>query len=126
MINPTNLENSNSRHDILGKKKLDAPFSLIGSTSTAGFIMIKIAMLLFVMFASMPSRKTGSCQTKLRTHSKSEYDSNFFQLLKLRCEDDPKLAEWMDKKTNKFLSPKIQNEMLQIMALQILRDIAKT
>ena len=60
-----------------------------------------------------------------KEEEKSEYDSNFFQLLKLRCEDDPKLAEWMDKKSNKFLSPKIQNEMLQIMALQILRDIAK-
>ena len=60
-----------------------------------------------------------------KEEEKSEYDSNFFQLLKLRCEDDPKLAEWMDKKSNKFLSPKIQNEILQIMALQILRDIAK-
>ena len=60
-----------------------------------------------------------------KEEEKSEYDSNIFQLLKLRCEDDPKLAEWMDKKSNKFLSPKIQNEMLQIMALQILRDIAK-
>ena len=60
-----------------------------------------------------------------KEEEKSEYDSNFFQLLKLRCEDNPKLAEWMDKKSNKFLSPKIQNEMLQIMALQILRDIAK-
>ena len=60
-----------------------------------------------------------------KEEEKSEYDSNFFQLLKLHCEDDPKLAEWMDKKSNKFLSPKIQNEMLQIMALQILRDIAK-
>ena len=44
-----------------------------------------------------------------KEEEKSEYDSNFFQLLKLRCEGDPKLAEWMDKKSNKFLSPKIQN-----------------
>ena len=34
-------------------------------------------------------------------------------------------AEWLTKKTNKFTSPKMQNEMIEVMALQILRDIAK-
>ena len=31
----------------------------------------------------------------------------------------------VNQKTNKFASPKMQNEMIEVMALQILRDIAK-
>lgn len=53
-----------------------------------------------------------------------ESDSNFVQLLKLRGEDDPKLFEWMKKKTNKYTSSDMQNEMLEVMGLSILRDIA--
>lgn len=61
----------------------------------------------------------------LRGHDDSA-NSNFIQLLKLRefdCHDD--VAEWMKRKTNKYTSPDIQNECLQIMALNILRDISK-
>ena len=56
---------------------------------------------------------------------KTEFNSNFYQLLKLRSEEDKMFAEWLTKKTNKFTSPKMQNEMIEVMALQILRDIAK-
>ena len=54
-----------------------------------------------------------------------ESDSNFTQLLKLR-EDDPKLSHWMKRKSNKFTSAEMQNEMLEIMALKVLRDIASS
>ena len=50
---------------------------------------------------------------------KNEEDSNYYQLLKLRCEDDAKLTKWLNKSTNRFTSPAIQNEMLEIMALQM-------
>ena len=55
----------------------------------------------------------------------NEVDSNFIQLFKLRGEDDQRVSSWLQKKTDKYTSPDIQNEMLQIMALQILRKIAE-
>ena len=59
----------------------------------------------------------------LRGHDDSE--SNFMQLMKsVRACDDPKIIDWLQKKSNKYTSPDIQNEMLQIIALDILRSIA--
>ena len=53
-----------------------------------------------------------------------EENSNFIQLFKLRGEDDPKFAKWLKKKTDKYVSADIQNELLKVMGLQVLRDIA--
>jgi len=53
----------------------------------------------------------------------SELDSNFTQLLKLR-EDDPKLFHWLQRKSGKFTSAEMQNKILEMMALKILKDIA--
>ena len=53
-------------------------------------------------------------------------DSNFMQLMKLRARDDPRLGEWLEKKTNKYVSHDIQNELLKIMALSVLRDISRS
>ena len=50
-------------------------------------------------------------------------DSNYIQLLHLRSMDCPELIGWMKKKTNKYTSHDIQNKCLQIMALQILREV---
>ena len=52
-----------------------------------------------------------------------EENSNFIQLFKLRGEDDPKFAKWLEKKTDKYVSADIQNELLKVMGLQVLRDI---
>ena len=54
----------------------------------------------------------------------NESDSNFTQLLKLREEDNPKLSQWVKRKSSKFTSADMQNEMLEVMALKVLRDIA--
>ena len=51
--------------------------------------------------------------------------SNFFQLLKLRAMDDPILSEWITKGQDTYLNHDIQNEILQIMSNDILRDLAK-
>ncbi|XP_014670107.1 PREDICTED: uncharacterized protein LOC106811091, partial [Priapulus caudatus] len=59
----------------------------------------------------------------LRGHG-DETHSNFIELLKLRGEDRPGVLDWMKKKTNKYTSADIQNEVLQIMALKVLRQIA--
>ena len=39
---------------------------------------------------------------------------------------DPLLAEWLKRKENVYTSSTIQNEMIKLMGLSILRDIAST
>ena len=68
---------------------------------------------------SLPLRENWSKEEKC------EINSNFHQLLVLRSDDDNGLVSWLEKKTNRFDSPAIQNEMLEIMALEVLRDIVK-
>ena len=60
----------------------------------------------------------------IRGHGDNEKDSNFFQLLQLRGEDDAKLNAWLKKKTDKYTSSDIQNEILKVMSLRILCDIS--
>lgn len=55
----------------------------------------------------------------------NENDSNFIQLMKIRGEDDTKLLEWMKKKTNKYTSADMQNEILKVMAFKVLREVAE-
>ena len=55
--------------------------------------------------------------------SGDESDSNFLQLLMLKAENYPKLKIWLQKKSNKYTSPDIQNELLKVMALHVLRDV---
>jgi len=54
----------------------------------------------------------------------SEENPNFHQLLKLRSQESPLILEWLQKQDNEFTSPEIQNEMLEEMALGILRQIS--
>ena len=54
----------------------------------------------------------------------SEDNSNYIQLLNLRAIDDPQITEWLHKRSVKYTSPAIQNEILKIMALKIIRKIA--
>lgn len=60
----------------------------------------------------------------LRGHGGDD-NSNFIQLLKLRGDDDQRVATWMEKKVNRFISPKIQNELIEIMALRVLREVVR-
>ena len=50
--------------------------------------------------------------------------SNFMQLMKMQARDDPSLAQWLEKKTDKYVSHDVQNELLKLMALTVLREIA--
>ena len=68
----------------------------------------------FLARQSLPLRGTGD-----------DCDSNFIQLYLLREEDNPILKAWRTKKkTNKYVHHEIQNEMMKVMALKILRKIA--
>ena len=53
-----------------------------------------------------------------------ESDSNFTQLLHLRSEDNAKLVDWIKLKTDKYTSHDMQNEIVKVMALRVLRKIA--
>ena len=68
----------------------------------------------FLARQGLPLR--GSAFTK-------EADSNFSQLLFLLCKYDEHLPSWLERKTNKYASADIQNELLKVMALRILREI---
>ena len=56
--------------------------------------------------------------------NKDDEKSNFKQLLYLRAEDDPDLYKWIEKKYDKHISHHGQKEILEIMALKLLRGIA--
>lgn len=58
------------------------------------------------------------------TSTKSEENSNFHNLLKLRSEDDVALAEWMKRTGDRYTSPQIQNELIEVEALSLLRKIS--
>lgn len=55
----------------------------------------------------------------LRGHD--EQESNFMQLLKVRCEDDPGILKWINDK--KYLSHDIVNELLQHLYNRLIRRI---
>ena len=46
--------------------------------------------------------------------------------MKLHGEDDSRIAEWLAKKTDKYISHDMQNELLKVMALTILLEIASS
>ncbi len=52
-----------------------------------------------------------------------EKNSNFMQLFWL-MESKDDAERWLSRKTNKYTSANIQNELLKVMGLQLLRDIA--
>lgn len=59
----------------------------------------------------------------LRGEGKEE-DGNFTQLPYLRSEHDPTILQYLKKKTDKYISHHIQNELLQVMTLKVTREIA--
>ena len=52
-----------------------------------------------------------------------EDDSNYTQLLRLRGLDDIRVLDWVKRKSDKYTSPDVQNEMLEIMSKMVLRKI---
>ena len=51
-----------------------------------------------------------------------ENDGNFLQLLKFQ--DNDLVIDWLQKKCNRYTSHEIQNEILRVMGLHVLRSIA--
>ncbi|CAH3139876.1 unnamed protein product [Porites lobata] len=53
----------------------------------------------------------------------TDEESNFIQLLKLRGKDEPVLLKWLERKDDKYTSHEIQNEIISIMANNVIRDL---
>ena len=53
-------------------------------------------------------------------------ESNFIQYLKKRSKSVPELKNWLEKKQDKFTSHDAQNEVLNIMANNVIRDLLKS
>ncbi len=49
---------------------------------------------------------------------------NFSQILKHHAKEEADLSDWLQRKNNKYISHEIQNKLIQIMAHQVLRDLA--
>ena len=58
-------------------------------------------------------------------HGGGEVHRNFWQLLLLRTEDVPLLESWLHRSQDRFTSPMIQNELLEIMAQTLLRKVVR-
>lgn len=65
-------------------------------------------ILLYLARQSLPLRGAWDSSTG------TEESSNFFTLLKLRSEDDHILAKWIEKDSDKYTSPTIQNELIEV------------
>ena len=50
-------------------------------------------------------------------------DGNLHQLLLMKAEQDPNLAEWLQRKEYVYTSPDIQNELIKTLGNTILRDL---
>ena len=74
-------------------------------------IMI-ITCLQFLVRQGLPLRGDGD-----------EQYSNFYQLLKLKGMDNPLLSDWLQRKSSKYTSHDIQNEIVKVMSMQVLRRI---
>ena len=55
----------------------------------------------------------------------AEIDSNFYQTLKMKAEEDEELVDCLGKKDRKYTSPDIQNEISEVMACQIISSLAQ-
>ena len=53
----------------------------------------------------------------------NDEESNFIQLRKLCANDSKEMSRWLDKRGDKYLSPDIQNEVIQLMSSSILQEI---
>ena len=77
--------------------------------------LLKILLNVELLNVALPLKGHGSVQ-----------DSNFTQIYILREEDKERLKTWRtETKINKYVHSTIQNEMTQIAALRVLREVAE-
>lgn len=52
--------------------------------------------------------------------------TNFIQLLKLLSANNERMCVWLNKRTDKYTAPDIQNEILKVMGLHVLQQVASS
>ena len=67
-------------------------------------------------------RQSSSARGTWCSETGNEKNSNFYQLLLLRSLDNAKILKWLEKKSFKYISPVIQNELFKIMGTSIIRE----
>ncbi|CAG2184616.1 unnamed protein product [Mytilus edulis] len=77
-----------------------------------------------IRFSSVPATMFLARQGLPIRGADNDKDSNFYQLNNLRCQEDPKFKEWLQRKTDRYTSPEIQNEIISIMSDQVVRSLA--
>jgi len=59
----------------------------------------------------------------LRGHN-DDHDGNLLQLMRLHGEEDTEVLEWLQRKSSKYLSPDMQNDLIKTMATHVLRHLS--
>jgi len=52
--------------------------------------------------------------------------ANFLELMELLGEDDSRITGLLEKKTDKYTAPNMQNKILKTMALHVLRQVVES
>ena len=76
-----------------------------------------------MLYKILSSVQFLACQGLVLRGSGGREDSNYIQLMKLRGMDDSQILDWIGKKSNKYTNADMQNEMLIVMSLKVLREI---
>ena len=63
------------------------------------------------------------CQGLALKGDGTEVDGNLQQILRMKAKEDPNLAQWLKRKQNVYTSPEIQNEVIKLMGVSILRKV---
>ena len=93
-------------------KKSDNRKILLTILGCIRFLATILGCIRFLARQGLPLRGDGN-----------EQDSNFKRLLFFEARDDIKLQEWLSRHNDTYTSKDIQNEILKLMALKILREI---
>ena len=72
-------------------------------------LLASLANIRYLARQAFPLRGNWNLETG------SEENSNFYQLLKLRAQENSEILDWLRRKDDKYTSPVIQNEILEAM-----------
>ena len=75
----------------------------------------------YSMLTFFPRRQALPCRGNCVSEEISEFHSHYHQLMLLRAEDDPSVADWMEKR--QFMPSMIQNEMIEVNRILLMKQI---
>ena len=87
------------------------PDSILSNFWNDVSVFLKLSCIPFLGRQGLPLRGHGT------------EDFNYIQLLRLRGADDQRVISWLQKKNDNYTSGEVQNELLKIMAHEVLRKV---